>query len=480
MNLEKVIYDNELLESKFDTIPIMQLERYTINKYGYIYDTIEDRLVQEYYDYDNKRIIAELIIDNDISNKKYINVDELMAATMYGYINLPIINEGDWKHLERKNIRYNIEKIDRVSDNEIVIANVHFKRYKNKAFYFSNINGLVYNSWRNTFGVQVENEKGYRKFHNEFLPSSRMNRLVYLVWVGNIRDGYEINHKNHKRWDNSLDNLEMITKYKNLMDMNDNNGSRMLKRKEVREIMKALQNFESTSSLAKKYDVSQGTIQNIKSGTYWKEEAKYADFDPSQTYKDSPIGLTPNDIRKVCDMIMDGKQLKEIAEITGINFNTLSSIKTGRSWTKITKDYEGLDKAKSYIGRSLNEDQVREICQKLVKGKMPTDLAREYGVSQGTLMKIKERKIWTHISKDYNLEEWNKNKSGKKFTAEQIHALCKDLEKDNLSLNQLAKKHNLSRSTVKDVKTGKTWTHISSQYMIPFIMKKKQEENNVE
>lgn len=480
-NIKEFSYLTGQLESKFDTIPIMQLERYTINDYGCIYDTKEEKLVQEYYDYDIEKIVAELIFGDDESNKKFVKVEDLMAAAIYGYINLPVINDGRWKYLQRKNIRYKIDKIDQVSDNEIVISNVHFKRYKNTYFYFSNINGIGYDKDKNEFLRQRENEKGYRRCSIANIETSRIHRLVYISWIGQIEDENEVNHIDHKRWNNSLTNLEEMSKYENLMDSKVYNDIKMLTKEEVVEIMKALQKYESVNSLAEKYGVNKNVIRDIKSGNKWKYMAKYADFDPSQTHKDSPNGLTPDDIRKVCDMIMDGKQLKEIAEITGINYNTLSSIKTGRSWTKVTKDYEGLDKAKSHIGRSLNEDQVREICQKLVKGKMPTDLAREYGVSQGTLMKIKERKIWTHISKDYNLEEWDNNKSGKKFNVEQIHALCKDLEADlPLTRKQLAEKHGLTESTVKDVKTGKTWTHISSQYMIPFIMRKKQEENNVE
>lgn len=46
-----------------------------------------------------------------------------------------------------------------------------------------------------------------------------IHRLVYLSHIGNIPEGFEVNHKNGNRLDNRAANLEAISKADNLRDM---------------------------------------------------------------------------------------------------------------------------------------------------------------------------------------------------------------------------------------------------------------------
>lgn len=42
-----------------------------------------------------------------------------------------------------------------------------------------------------------------------------IHRLVYITFIGEIEDGFEINHKDHDKSNNKLDNLEKVTKCEN-------------------------------------------------------------------------------------------------------------------------------------------------------------------------------------------------------------------------------------------------------------------------
>ena len=65
----------------------------------------------------------------------------------------------------------------------------------------------------------VDNGLGYKQIKLR-LNGVRYNRYIHrLVWTtfnGEIPDGYEINHINHDKSDNSLKNLELVTHSDNL------------------------------------------------------------------------------------------------------------------------------------------------------------------------------------------------------------------------------------------------------------------------
>lgn len=48
--------------------------------------------------------------------------------------------------------------------------------------------------------------------------SCQAHRLVYRCFYGAIPDGFEVNHKNRVRWDNSPENLEILTPAENTAD----------------------------------------------------------------------------------------------------------------------------------------------------------------------------------------------------------------------------------------------------------------------
>lgn len=65
----------------------------------------------------------------------------------------------------------------------------------------------------------INNGIGYYQVKLRF-SKKRFNRYIHrLVWetfIGIIPDGYEINHIDHNKQNNSLDNLELVTHSENL------------------------------------------------------------------------------------------------------------------------------------------------------------------------------------------------------------------------------------------------------------------------
>lgn len=56
--------------------------------------------------------------------------------------------------------------------------------------------------------------------------------------------------------------------------------------------------------------------------------------------KNSQAKLTEEQVIEIADMLMDGKTLKEIANIYGVKSTTISFIRTKRHWGHILKDYD--------------------------------------------------------------------------------------------------------------------------------------------
>lgn len=83
--------------------------------------------------------------------------------------------------------------------------------------YSADIYGNIYrgnkilHSYNNGTGYyQVKLRKNKLRFNRY------VHRIIWETFKGNIPDGYEINHINHDKSDNSLSNLELVTHSENL------------------------------------------------------------------------------------------------------------------------------------------------------------------------------------------------------------------------------------------------------------------------
>lgn len=83
------------------------------------------------------------------------------------------------------------------------------------------LEGKVLGSHRNKDGTRKEiftgkNKHGYhRAYGPSTYPESQRSRLVWFAVNGPIPEGMEINHKNHNRADDNINNLELVTRAEN-------------------------------------------------------------------------------------------------------------------------------------------------------------------------------------------------------------------------------------------------------------------------
>lgn len=111
-----------------------------------------------------------------------------------------------------------------------------------------------------------------------------VHRLCAETFIENFDNKEQVNHKNGKKYDNRLDNLEWVTRSENQlhsikMGLRSTNGEKnsqsKLKESEVLEIREnAILDY---SELAKYYKVSLSTIYDIKKMRSWNHIVKEQD-----------------------------------------------------------------------------------------------------------------------------------------------------------------------------------------------------------
>lgn len=128
---------------------------------------------------------------------------------------------------------------------------------------------------------------GYVSYHLSFLGKARdapAHRLVWAAFEGPIPDHLEINHKNSKRSDNRLENLELLTRSQNAAyafshngrkpannpQRGSRNGSAKLSEADIPEIIRLYDSGLMAWEIAQKYGVTNTCISTIIRGETWR------------------------------------------------------------------------------------------------------------------------------------------------------------------------------------------------------------------
>jgi hypothetical protein len=120
------------------------------------------------------------------------------------------------------------------------------------------------------------------KDDNGISKTIKVHRVVLNTF--NFNDNYkslEVNHKDGKKSNNNIDNLEWVTRQQNIQHCIDNNLQYVLKGEEVgnsilkeKDVIYIRQNFKprvyTRKMLANKFSVSEATIKDILSYRSWK------------------------------------------------------------------------------------------------------------------------------------------------------------------------------------------------------------------
>lgn len=153
----------------------------------------------------------------------------------------------------------------------------------------SNMGRLVCLFTRNQFGLYPCRREVHGSRYNGYIRviimdkrvgrSCPIHRLVAEAFLIRPEGKTEVNHKNGKKEDNRLENLDWVTRSENIRHAHENGlmhprrgeGCHLSKFKEwqVLEIRERFKNGEKTSEMAKEYGVKHDTISYIVNRIFW-------------------------------------------------------------------------------------------------------------------------------------------------------------------------------------------------------------------
>ena len=110
--------------------------------------------------------------------------------------------------------------------------------------------------------------------------SLKVHRLIWCYRNGKIKEGLEVNHKNGKKDDNRIENLEVVTKIQNMRRAiyvtkvfdrkGEKNPNCKLKENDIININIMIKQGIEIKEIAKIYNVHKAHIYHIKNGRYWR------------------------------------------------------------------------------------------------------------------------------------------------------------------------------------------------------------------
>lgn len=153
--------------------------------------------------------------------------------------------------------------------------------------YSTTKDGRVFSTRQYPNGIWMKPQVNHDGYHRFFLRSNGKkwstvaHRLVWLAWVGPIPAGKEINHRNGRKNDNRLSNLEVVTHAENVRHAiqtgltihlsGETHGRARLKASQVREIRKRYAKGGVTQKeLANRYLVDSSQISKIVTRQLWQ------------------------------------------------------------------------------------------------------------------------------------------------------------------------------------------------------------------
>lgn len=150
--------------------------------------------------------------------------------------------------------------------------------------------------------------------------------------------------------------------------------------------------YSSIKALARAYNISNVTLSNILSGKIWKHITKDYNLKILKeiiTCKYASGRLTENQILEIVELYNSKKFSKyEISKKYNICQGSINAIVCGRYYSEITGINYEFHKGHRYK-KILNAGQAIVIRQRLANGETGKSLAKEYGVSQMVISRIK-------------------------------------------------------------------------------------------
>lgn len=271
-----------------------------------------------------------------------------------------------------------------------------------KSVYESDVNGYVRNSIRGRLLTPKKSESNELYFleieHHKV--SIQRKRLVASLWVP-IPDKYknvdvtsmEIYHKNADNHDFSLDNIKWYYRGDPSLNREDLPYYLRYTMSDKNKAVNLLKNKDfKITEIADVTNIGRASLSMLSCGKIWCPGIEDEQIPPRTTRScDSEV------VHKICRDLQNGMKVCEVSRKYNVDYYIVSCIHQRKTYAEITSQYYW-----DPPSRTIPEHKVRKACEYIEDGKWTLKQIKLFtNLSTSTISRIKARKIYTDISKDY-------------------------------------------------------------------------------
>lgn len=280
---------------------------------------------------------------------------------------------------------------------------------------------------------QIENyderEVYWINFYNSIVPNG------YNVSIGGDGVGYGLNHPS-----------AIFNNKQNLL-------------KCISEISSSNKTFVN---IAKKFNCSSEVISAINNGERYKmDNLNYPLRKTDTKYATSLIKQIRYSLKYELDLT-----LKDIATKYNVDCSQVSEINNGKIYYVYNEFYPLRNKRKT----DLTESQVSDIINDILYSQLClTDIAKKYDVSKTRISGINQGTFYVRTNLEYPLRKDNdfRSKSLKKFLEIDCIKDIHQLLETEMSISKIAKKYDVSKTTIYNINNGKCHKYVLNGYKYP-------------
>jgi Trp operon repressor len=319
-------------------------EKYKISSKGYIYNLNDNTLLKPI------KINKEWHVT---INDEYYNIAKLVLSTFIGDIPGEINYLISKDNYGVKDLCYNII-IEWINDNTIIINGIKFLKIAGFSKYYISDNGVVYSITHHKLIVKTFNHRGYPTVglvdNNGFRSPRKVHRLVYMTYIGKLKDGYIIDHKNGLKYCSDYWNLEQIVQRENVMRAYELglNNTRRWADSDIELICSLLEKNTPSREIFctlgmtshNEYRDLTLLIHNIINGILYRDISHNYDISKyisELNKKDRKLSI--DDVKDIKRMLLNGNiTIKAISEKYNCTTSTITKIRDSKTWKNVFID----------------------------------------------------------------------------------------------------------------------------------------------
>ena len=291
-------------------------------------------------------------------------------------------------------------------------------------------------------------------------------------------------------WKPSLRDLKILSKYDikmkkySLSSYSNIRGRSVIDEKTVKKIIRYLKNHKSNREIAKKLNINEGIVTNIRNHKSWLNYTKDIEFEKKRIN----YTFSKNDAERIINLLKEGKTTDEIQKIVKLPIKKIRHVKMGKLYPEVSKKLGYKNPNPIYRNKNISKETAEEIIEMLNNGYDNEYIYNKLKVSKLIISHIKQGKIFPELYKKIlnkkrivltvrfrnGKEKRKSNFTRKVRTSDEIKQLLDiiiPLIMAGKTNKEIAKETGYKREFINDIRTRDLYANYTKDYIFPDIYK---------